>query len=78
MDATLFMVHYSQMARTKLEELRAQKGVTRLEVAAATGIPYTTLRRLELGMTDRVNLQFLKTLAEYYGQPLDVRHLLGV
>lgn len=63
---------------TKLEELRAEKGVTKMAVAEATGIPYTTLGRLERGETERVNLQYLKVLAEYYGQPLDVRHLLGV
>lgn len=63
---------------TKLEELRAEKGVTKLAVAEATGIPYTTLGRLERGDTERVNLKYLKILADYYGQPLDVRHLLGV
>jgi transcriptional regulator with XRE-family HTH domain len=63
---------------TKLQELREAKGKTRQEVSKATGIPYNTLKRLELRNSDLVNLQTLSTLAAYYNQPLDVRHLLGV
>jgi transcriptional regulator with XRE-family HTH domain len=63
---------------TKLQELREEKGMTRQEVSKATGIPYNTLKRLEMRESDLVNLENLSTLATFYGQPLDVRHLLGV
>lgn len=63
---------------TKLQELREDRGLTRWKVAKETGVPYNTLKRLEERASDQVNLAFLKTLADYYGQPLDVRHLLGV
>lgn len=64
---------------TILFDLRIQKGVTRQTAAKATGVPYTTLGRLEQGtFEDHINLSHLRALARYYNQPLDVRHLLGV
>jgi len=66
------------MAQTNLEKIRVEKGLTRKDVAVATGVPYNTLKRLELRSSDQVNIQYLKRLADYYNQPLDVQHLLGV
>lgn len=64
---------------TKLQELREQKGLTRKDVSVATGIPYNSLKRLELRTSEHlVNVTHLKTLARYYDQPLDLQHLLGV
>lgn len=64
---------------TTLYDLREEKGVTRQVVAQATGVPYATLTRLEKGtFNDVVNLGQLRALAEYYRQPLDVRHLLSL
>lgn len=64
---------------TKLQELREAKGLTRAEVSRETGVPYNSLKRLELMATkDLVNVTHLKTLAGYYNQPLDLQHLLGV
>lgn len=64
--------------KTKLQQIREDRGETRYSVAAATKVPYSTLTRLEERASDNVNLAHLKTLADYYGQPLDVRHLLGL
>lgn len=64
--------------KTKLQEIREERGLTRADVAKATGVPYNTLKRLELRTSDQVNLQHLKALAAFYNQPLDVGHLLGV
>lgn len=66
------------MASTNLEKIRVEKGLTRKDVSVATGVPYNTLKRLELRSSDQVNIQYLKRLADYYNQPLDVAHLLGV
>ncbi len=63
---------------TKLFALREDRGITRQEVVDATGVPYTTLTRLEHGSSETVNLRYVNILANYYGQPLDVRHLLGI
>lgn len=63
---------------TRLQELREEQGLTRYEVAKRTGVPYNTLKRLEMLESETVNLGHLKTLANFYRQPLDVRHLLGV
>lgn len=63
---------------TKLKELREERNETKLAVSKATGVPYTSLTRLEEGMNTAVNLQHLKALAAHYNQPLDVQHLLGV
>jgi hypothetical protein len=61
---------------TRLEQLRFDRGEDRQTVSKATGIPYNSLKRLETRISNTVNLAHLGTLAEYYGQPLDVRHLL--
>jgi transcriptional regulator with XRE-family HTH domain len=76
-DTGLFFRHLSGM-KTKLQTIREDRGETRFLVAKETGVPYSTLTRLEERASDNINLAHLKTLADYYGQPLDVRHLLGV
>ncbi len=63
---------------TNLQKIRQDRGESRYRVARETGVPYTTLTRLEERASDTINLAHLKSLADYYGQPLDVRHLLGV
>ncbi len=63
---------------TKLQKIREDRGETRFAVVQATGVPYTTLTRLEERASDTINIRHLRTLADYYGQPLDVGHLLGV
>ncbi len=63
---------------TNLQKIREDRGESRYRVAAETGVPYTTLTRLEERASDTINLAHLKKLADYYGQAFDVRHLLGV
>ena len=63
---------------TKLQMIREERGEDRQTVSKATGVPYNTLKRLELRASDTINIRHLRTLADYYGQPLDVGHLLGV
>jgi transcriptional regulator with XRE-family HTH domain len=63
---------------TRLEQLRIDRGEDRQTVSRATGVPYSTLIRLEENASTKVNLTYLRALADYYGQPLDVVHLLGV
>lgn len=63
---------------TKLERLRAKQGISRSQLARETGIPYSTLCEIEAGVkSGRVILTHMRTLAEYYRQPLDVRELLS-
>ncbi len=63
---------------TRLKKLREERKQTKQTVSKATGVPYTSLTRIEEGVTNSINLTHLKALASYYDQPLDVRHLLGV
>jgi len=61
---------------TKLFEIRVKRGVSRQRVSRDTGIPYSTLERLEKGIGDRVNLVHLRKLAEYYGAEFNVKEML--
>jgi transcriptional regulator with XRE-family HTH domain len=69
---------YDSIMATKLQQIREERKLTRYQVAKATGLAYNTVKRLEVNAGDAVNLVNLKVLADFYGQPLDVRHLLGV
>lgn len=63
---------------TRLMAIRLKRGETRQKVSKYTGVPYNSLKRLELRASDTVNLAHLKELCEYYGEPFDVANLLGV
>jgi transcriptional regulator with XRE-family HTH domain len=54
----------------RLKRLRAQRGVTLVDLAATTGISTSTLSRLETGQR-RPSLELLLPLAQAYGVPLD-------
>lgn len=55
-------------------KIRARKGVSRYRVAKDTGVPATTLQRLETGQPT-VQLEHLVALMDYYGVT-DVRRLV--
>lgn len=56
--------------RSALEQARRSRRLSRYAVANATGVPYTTLRRLEAG-GERAVLQHLAALARFYQVPLE-------
>lgn len=58
------------------ELLRYERGLTRSEVSAETGIPESTLRTFEDGTTVKPRAPHAKTLADFYG--VSVVELLGL
>ncbi|HET6479314.1 MAG TPA: XRE family transcriptional regulator [Actinoplanes sp.] len=54
----------------RLRELRLRRGITLTALAATTGIPISTLSRLESGKR-KPSLRLLLPLAKAYGTPLD-------
>ena len=54
----------------RLRQIRAQRGVTLVELATATGISKSTLSRLENGQR-KASLELLLPLAQAYRVPLD-------
>lgn len=60
----------------RFELLRFEKGLTRVEVAAGTGVKQRTLRAIETGQVSRPSAPVAKALADFYG--MSVAELLGV
>lgn len=63
---------------TRLMAIRLKRGETRQKVSKYTGVPYSTLKRLELRSSDLINVRYLRDLCDYYDEPFDVAKLLGV
>ena len=59
------------MNSQKLRELREAKGYTRKQVEDATGIDRNCLARWEWGQTANPGVVEVKTLAEFYGVPVE-------
>ena len=59
----------------RYELLRFEKGVTRIEVAAESGVPERTIRAIENG-DSRPSAPTAKKLADYYEMP--VAEFLGL
>jgi len=60
----------------KLRDLRAERKLKLQEVADATGIPLTTIQRIESSEDIRVGYQDVATLAKFYDVSMD--YLFGV
>jgi transcriptional regulator with XRE-family HTH domain len=61
---------------TRLKLLRYERGLTRAEVVAATGVPLGTLQKLEDGHSSEPTAPVAKKLADFY--ELTVAQLLGL
>jgi len=46
--------------------IRKRSGLSRYRVSKDTGIPYSTLQRMEYEDSDWINIRYLKRLASYY------------
>jgi transcriptional regulator with XRE-family HTH domain len=51
---------------TRLEQMRLDRGLTRAELAAQTGVPERTIRELETGNVRKPRLATLVPLAEFF------------
>jgi len=67
----------SRKTITALRRVRRQLKLSRYEVAKVTGIPYSTLRYLESGVSPRANLEHLAELGRLYGRDFTVSELLA-
>lgn len=55
----------------RLNDLMLEKGISRMELAKESGVPYTTIVNFYEKGTDNVKLSTLKKLAEYFGHGID-------
>ena len=62
--------------RERLRELRRGLGLTQQELQALSGVPYTTISRVETGITDKITVDTCARLAKALGVTND--YLLGV
>lgn len=54
-----------------LKKLRKERGVSRREVAIATGLTENTIYTIEAGVAANPRLETLKAIADYYGISID-------
>ena len=54
---------------TLLERLRCDRGLTQREVETGSGVNHKTLVKYELAVTDKIQYDTLRKLADYYGIP---------
>lgn len=60
------LARMTQNAITRLQQYRLSAGLSAYQVAAATGIPRSTLRRMEAGTAPVLKRQYARALYLYY------------
>lgn len=63
---------YTAGMQTRLAEIRKKRGLSTYAVAKATGIPRTTLRRMEAGTSPVINRDYVRTLYAFYDYEVDL------
>lgn len=61
--------------RDRLWELRHERRLTQQELQALSGVPFTTISRIETGKADDITTRTLVALADAFGVTTD--YLLG-
>ncbi|MGF7049115.1 transcriptional regulator with XRE-family HTH domain [Paenibacillus sp. DS2015] len=56
---------------SKIEELMAEKGISRYKLSKDTGIPYSTLTQILNGRTKDPQISALQAIADYFDKSLD-------
>ena len=65
------------MILAKLEELKAQKGLTNQQIADLSGVPLSTVTRVFNGQTDNPNIQTLEDIVKGMGVRLKILAVLS-
>lgn len=55
----------------KINNLIAERGISRYKLAKESAVPYTTLVKILDGVTKNPQIDSLKLIADYFGKPLD-------
>jgi DNA-binding XRE family transcriptional regulator len=65
------------MKKSRLQQLRERRELSRYRVAQDTGIPYATMMRLEDPTLERMSRKHLRLLVDYFGPELTLADLLS-
>ncbi len=72
-DNAIILSYYRRMTqKTRIRQVREDRGLSLRKVAEATGIPFTVLQRIETGNRGNRMREYVRTLAAFYDYEIDL------